>query len=266
MIVRSYRDFFPDIRNELPRAFDVIGDLCIIKIPGEILEIKSDIGEAILKANKHIKVVLLDRGVRGDLRVRDLEFIAGDERTSTEHREFGSRYRLDLAHVYFSPRLSGERERIASLVSPDERVLDMFCGVGPFTIPAAKRAKAVSAVDLNAKAIEFLNENVLLNKVRNVTAFCGDARRAFEDCMFDRIIMNLPQNSMDFLESALRRCERGVIHLYWICDDPVDASEIIKREIERAGREVNSVGWRELHGYSAREKLFCFDINIREIC
>lgn len=262
--MKTYRDAFPeDLRKKLPRAFDVVGDICIIKLPEELSPLRRDIGSAVLKAYKHIKVVCVDKGVKGEQRVRDVEVIAGEKRTETEHRENGCIYKLDIAQVYFSPRLSSERARIASLVDKREIVWDMFCGAGPFTIPIAKRAEKVCASDINEKAIECLRENIKRNRVGNISAFCGNARDAFEGYKFDRIVMNLPHSSTDFLDCALEKCSKGTIHLYKICNDPATVSKIIAEKANAAGRDIEGMNVKELHGYSVTEKLFCFDVMLR---
>ena len=258
--MRTYRDLFPEeLKEKLPRAFDVVGDICIIKMPEALLPIKKDVGMAILKAYRHIKVVCLDRGVKGEQRIRDLEWITGEKRTETEHRENGCRYRIDLSAVYFSPRLAGERARVSSLVNENEVVLDMFCGAGPFAIPAAKMAREVFAVDINERAVDFLKENMRLNRIMNIVPLCGDARDSFAGMRFDRVIMNLPHSSMSFLNVGLERCkEKATIHLYWMCEDPEAVEEEIAR---RAGRPVD-IETIQLHGYSSKENLFCFDISV----
>jgi len=259
----GYRDLFPEgLRERLPRAFDVVGDICIIKLPEEFLPIRKSVGSAILKTYKHMRVVCIDGGVTGDQRVRDLEIIAGERRTETEHRENGCRYRLDVAQVYFSPRLSGERALIASLTGRGESVWDMFCGVGPFSIPIAKAAREVCASDINENAIRYLRENMKLNRVKNIDPFCGDARDAFRDKKFDRVVMNLPHCSLDFLDCALERCGGGTIHLYRICRDPPAVCKEIKNRAQEENRVVEGIDVRKLHGYSVTDSLFCFDIRI----
>jgi len=260
--MRTYRDIFPeDLRKRLPRAFDIVGDICIIKLPDDLISLRRDVGAAILKAYKHVKVVCMDKGVRGEQRVRDVEVIAGENRTETEHRENGCRYRLDVAQVYFSPRLSSERARIVSLVKENEKVWDMFCGAGPFSIPVAKAAREVYASDINGAAVRYLKENMRLNRVSNINTFNGDARFAFKDQKFDRIIMNLPHSAMDFLDCAFERCDYCTIHLYAICDEPHALCNKIEQMIDK--REIEKMDVKEVHGYSASEKLFCFDIVVK---
>src|SRR6267143_1087133 len=127
--VRSYRDLVeipPRFRSLLPKAFDAIGDIIILRMPDELREFEREIGGAILRWNPKVRTVAVDEGVKGELRVRRVRIVAGEARTRTEHVEFGLRYLVDSEHAYFSPRLGSERWRVARQVRPEEVVVDMF--------------------------------------------------------------------------------------------------------------------------------------------
>src|SRR5574341_2489045 len=112
-------------------AFDQIGDIVIVKIPDGLAGKKAVVAEAILANVKTAKAVFAQASaVRGDFRVRDLEFLSGENRTVTEYKEHGCRFKVDVAKTYFSPRLSTERQRIANLVADDETIENLFPGVG----------------------------------------------------------------------------------------------------------------------------------------
>jgi len=98
----------------VPKSFDIVGDIAVIRVPEGVEEHKRAIAEAIMRANKQVKTVLNQtRPVHGTLRLRGLEWISGEKKTTTIHREFGCAYKIDLTKAYFSPRLSHERNRIA---------------------------------------------------------------------------------------------------------------------------------------------------------
>ena len=106
----DYRMFLPeDIRDILPNSFDCVGDLIIVKIEDELLPYKERIGEALIKVNRNVRLVLMDGGVKGELRIRELEPIAGSGGTETRHKESGVTMITDPAKVYFNPRLATER-------------------------------------------------------------------------------------------------------------------------------------------------------------
>jgi tRNA (guanine37-N1)-methyltransferase len=158
-------------------------------------------------------------GVEGEFRLRSLKHLAGEKRTLTLHRENGCVFRVDVARCYFSPRLSTERLAIAGQVAPRERVLNMFAGVGPFSIPIAKTAGArVTSCEINEYACDLHEENDRLNKVQDkVRVIRGDAAElpTEEKSKFDRVLMPHPSQADKFLPAALAMAKkRAVIHYY----------------------------------------------------
>ena len=241
----------PELLSVVPQAFDIIGDIVIIEIPTQLKSCQSLIGEAILKTHKSIKTVLAKAGdITGVYRVRDYTFIAGEQKTQTIHREFGCIYYVDVAKAYFSPRLSHEHERVASLAKPGEVVADLFAGVGPFSVLIGKKCPQakVYAIDLNPDAVELLKVNVRVNRVENrVFPVCGDARELSLGKLkgaADRVIMNLPETAIDFVDAACKtvKLQGGVVHFYGFVRSP-DTLESLKQRfseaVERDGRHVD---------------------------
>jgi tRNA (guanine37-N1)-methyltransferase len=240
----------PHLLASLPRALDVIGDIAIIEIPPELKPHEKLVGAAILETHKNVRTVLAKAGaVSGTYRLRDFDVIAGDPRTSTVHKEFGCRFQVDVAKTYFSPRLSHEHERVASFVQKGETVVDLFAGVGPFSVLIAKNNQDVKvyAVDVNPQAVELLKKNILLNRVHDrVVPLLGDARQVFHNKLSgvaDRVIMNLPENAAEFIDVACKalKPEGGVVHFYSFVRLP-DSVDALKRRfteaVEMSGRKV----------------------------
>ncbi|MEM2909039.1 MAG: class I SAM-dependent methyltransferase family protein [Candidatus Bilamarchaeaceae archaeon] len=231
-----------ELKN-LITSYDVVGDIAIIEIPEELQHKESEIANAILKANKRIKVVARKCGkVESEFRVRPLKIIAGENRTETLHTEHGCRMRLDVAKVYFSVRLSHERKRIAELVKPGERILALFAGVGPFPLIIAKSQPSanVVAIELNPAAVRYMKENIKLNKIKNIIVEMGDARAIvlskYKD-FADRILMPLPRSADQFLDVAFAGAKNGcVVHIYAFgpIENPYEGIE--KRIFEEARR------------------------------
>ncbi|MGD1059875.1 MAG: methyltransferase [Methanomassiliicoccales archaeon] len=204
------------------------------------------------------------------MRVRDLEIIAGDANTETTHIEFGIKLLVDPAKAYFNPRLANERMRVASLVKNGETVLDMFAGVGPFSIMISKHARpgVVYAIDINPDAVSYMRRNVEMNKADKVIAIEGDAREVvFELPNVDRIVMNLPHSAIDFFADALIRLNfGGTIHLYHICDRN-DIDVIVEQLIVQArgmGVEVEMTRKEEMKTYSPSMSVFSVDLVFRK--
>lgn len=208
--------------SQVYSAFDQIGDIVIIKIPNELMPKKKFIADTILAHVKSAKAVFAQVSpVRGDYRVRNLEFIAGENRTITEYREHGCRFRVDVAKTYFSPRLSTERLRIANMVGEGETIVNMFAGVGTYSILMARMNKTckVYSIDSNAVAAELCEANAKLNKVQDrVVSIHGDAGEVIKDKLAgqaDRVLMPLPESAKEFVDSAvLALKKKGVVHYF----------------------------------------------------
>jgi len=226
----------PYLLASFPRAIDIVGKVAIVEIPPELEEHKRTVGEAILKAHKQIQTVLAKMSaVRGTKRLREYEVIAGSGETETVHREHGCIYHLDVRKVYFSPRLSFEHKRVASQVKANETVIDMFAGVGPFSILIAKMHKDVKvyAIDVNPDAVRYLERNAIANSVLDrVIPILGDAKKVIPKKLrgiADRVIMNLPEKAFKYIDAACEaiKPEGGVIHYYSFADglNPIEKAE-----------------------------------------
>jgi tRNA (guanine37-N1)-methyltransferase len=241
----------PHLLASLPRALDLIGDIAVIDIPPELKTHKRVIGEALLKTHKNVRTVLAKVGaVAGTYRLRELELIAGEHRTTTVHKEHGCQYHVDVATAYFSPRLSTEHNRVASLVQKGETVVDLFAGVGPFSVLIARKNADVRvyAVDINPEAVEFLKRNIRLNRVDNrAIPIQGNARQAVEERLLgvaDRVIMNLPEKALEFVDAACKAVKPsgGTVHYYAFIrlpDSLGDAQQRFSEAVEKAGRKVD---------------------------
>lgn len=207
--------------SELYGAFDQIGNIIIIRIPDSLSSKKKTIGETLLQKVKTAKSVFYQSSpVEGNFRIRNLELLAGEDNTETEYKEHGCRFRVDVQKAFFSPRLSTERERIANIINDGEIVINMFGGVGMFSIIAAKKKKCtVYNIDINPYAIELCKKSISLNKLKGqVETIIGDASKIIEERLVDkgdRILMLLPERSDEFLGSAIKATKScGIIHYY----------------------------------------------------
>jgi tRNA (guanine37-N1)-methyltransferase len=205
--------------------------------------------------------------IEGELRVREWDVLAGDD-TETVHREYGCSFALDIARVYFSPRLATERHRVTEQVREGERVFDMFAGVGPFAVPAAKRGAEVVGVDLNPVAVEYLRQNAERNGVADrVTAIEEDVREAAEAYQdwADRVVMNLPHSAGEFLDTAVSlAADECVLHYYDIQHDadPFGPGEASIREATGDEYEVTVLDRRVVRSYAPHEENVCLDVRL----
>jgi tRNA (guanine37-N1)-methyltransferase len=239
-----------ELLERVPQALDVIGDIAILEIPSELKAYQTQIGQAILCMHSNVRTVLAKAGaISGVYRVRDLTLIAGENKTTTVHKEFGCQYHVDVAKAYFSPRLSHEHERVAGLVGAGETVADLFAGVGPFSVLIGKRNPSVKvyAVDLNPDAVELLKVNVRVNRVENrVFPVLADAREIATGKLHgkaDRVIMNLPETALDFVDAACNAIKPtgGVVHFYAFVRAPDSVADLkahFSAAVSENGRKV----------------------------
>ncbi len=209
--------------SRVRNSYDIIGDIAIIVLLGASKDDARRVGETLMNVHRNVKTVLAQTGpVSGDLRLRKLEYIAGERKTITVHRESGCAFSVDVAKCYFSPRLSYERMRLARQVTEGETVVNMFAGVGCFSILIIKYSSAgkVYSIDINPIAFQYMQENIRLNRVYGkVIPILGDAKEAIEKKLrhiADRILMPLPGKAFGYLPSALLALmeREGWIHYY----------------------------------------------------
>jgi tRNA (guanine37-N1)-methyltransferase len=242
-----------DKLDEIKKSFDIIGEIVILEIPEEYDEYKFIIGEAALKFTKRRSVYRKTSEIKGIIRTRELEHLAGDDVSETVHKEFGSRLLLDVKKVYFSPRLASERRRISNQIKDNEIVIDMFAGIGPFSISIAREHNVkIYSIDINPDAFKYLKENIDLNKLKGtIIPLFGDVGEVLVSLNLksDRIIMNLPGTAWNFLDTAIKSLKPGgTLHYYEFASD---YQKPIERIIETAyPRNVEILNTRKVKSKS----------------
>lgn len=264
--VKSYNDILKEKGIKIDSiSIDFIGEIAIIKLKD--CENVEDVAHAIMEANRHIKTVCIDRGVKDDYRIRDIKIVAGEENTETIHTEYGVKMKMDISKVYFSPRLAGERMRIAKQVGNKDIVIDMFAGIAPFGLIIAKYAKPekIYAIDKNPYAIKYAKDNVRINKMEDIIEVKeGDAEKIIQKLPYaNHIIMNLPHKSFYFLPYAIRRGK--IIHYYEILEKNRidDRVKDIKNLAEKENYEAEIKDVRIVGSYSPSKLKFGIDIEIK---
>jgi tRNA (guanine37-N1)-methyltransferase len=248
-------------------SYERLGDIVIVDEDDP--DRAADVAEAVTASDLPVATVLNRASeVKGDLRVRDWEVLAGDG-TDTVHREYGFEYRLDVAEVFFSPRLATERHRVTEQATAGERAVDMFAGVGPFVVPFAAAGADAVGIDLNPAAVRFLRENAERNGVADrVTAVGGDVREVAPEFAgeADRLVMNLPHSADAFLDAAATLAgEDCVLHYYDIQheDDPFGPGEAAVREaFEAEGHDVSVLTRHVVRSYAPHELNVCLDVRL----
>ncbi len=260
----------------LPRSFDVVGSrdkaVAIVEIRSELKDKEKIIAKTLIKLNRNIKSVLKKISEREDIfRLRKYKLLAGDRNTEVMHKEFGCILKVDPRKVYFSPRESTERLRVAKQVRGKETVLVMFSGVAPYAIAVAKfnPGAMVYCIELNPAAHKYAIENVKLNKmeeritllVGNVTDVCKKLKMKF-----DRVVMPLPRGAYQFLQTAMSLTKKnGIVHFYhWAHEDDLfsEAVKLIKEEAKKQGKKTRVLKKRKVLPYGPRKWKVVLDFKI----
>lgn len=255
-----------------PKAFDSFGNIAVMEIPKELNKKKKLIGETLLLMNPRFETVCsIESDHKGKFRVQKVKVIAGKKQTIAKYKEYGCTFLIPLGKVFFSPRLSGERTRIAGLIQEGEVVGAWFSGVGPYPIIFAKHSKMASAVaiELNPFGHKYAKMNAELNKVKNVEFIKGDVKKVYKKFKrkFDRIAMPLPHTGYQFLKEAFFCAKpNAVIHMYEIIhkgDYSLPESQIFA-EAKKAKRSVEIIYRNKVREFSPTKEQVVFDVKVLE--
>ncbi|KAK8826372.1 hypothetical protein WA538_001510 [Blastocystis sp. DL] len=246
-----------------PTSFEQVGSIVHVNLDDALLPYKYVIGQVLLDKVPSCRTVVNKVGkIVSPWRTFDMEVLAGEKDTHVTVREGSCVYSFDYSKVYWNARLHREHLRLVDSFSRSDVVADMFCGVGPFALPAAKRGCRVFANDLNPNCFAALRDNIRRNHVeRLVTPFNMDAR-AFVAMLarmaipVTQVIMNLPASAETFCD-VFRTCFADAstplprIHCYMFSNqkDPIADSisrleEVLQRKL--AGGAVEGRVVREV--------------------
>lgn len=202
----------------VPEGWERLGEVVVVRLPEALRPHGRAVGQAFAEA-LGARCVVDDRaGVAGELREMRNEILFGDDPVATTV-ENGIKYRLDASRIMFSSGNLAERIRASQVDAAGETVIDMFAGIGYFTLPMAKfsGAKRVIAAEKNPVSFRYLAENVKLNKVEHVVEpWHGDNRDLPFEGTADRVLMGYFPDCAKFLPKALAllKPEGGRIHYH----------------------------------------------------
>lgn len=205
-------------------------------------------------AKKHnVKTIIKINKIEGDKREPQIKILYGKE-TETIHKENNCLFKLDLAKVMWSKGNNNERIRIANLVKEDETVIDMFAGIGYFSIPIGKfsPAQKIISTEINHNSYYYLKENIRINKITNIEPFLGDNRDIVPDFKGDRIIMGYVKTTHHFLDTAINSLNKnGILHYHETVPDKLINTRPIKRIREAAeDRDVELLNIQKIKRYA----------------
>ena len=225
----------------------IIGDIYLSKSNTNIKQIK--------KQFPYIKTICKLSGISGEFRKPKIKKLFG-ESTITTHREHGISYNLDVSKVMFSQGNHFEKRRLMNLVKPNETVVDMFAGIGYFTLPIAKKVKQIYAIEKNTESYNFLEQNIRQNYLSNVTAINGDCRKQKIGKTADRIIMGYFPGTKKFLPAALKLAKDNcIIHYH-------ELGENVKEILKQLPKKAKVLAMRKVKSYSPKKNHYVIDFKL----
>ncbi|UZE94337.1 MAG: DNA cytosine methyltransferase [Candidatus Pacearchaeota archaeon] len=198
--------------------------------------------EKFLKKFPKIKTICIRIGkIKGKLRKPQIKVIlsrAKTKKTETIHKESGILYKLDIKKVMFAKGNINERHRIAKISRKNDIVIDMFAGIGYFSLPLTKKVNNVYSIELNPQAYRYLVQNIKLNKIKNIKAIRGDCQKIVPrlEIKADRIIMGYLPSPFPYLKISFKVAKKGTIIHYSCLILRKNPKQEIKKLVEKISR------------------------------
>lgn len=241
---------------QVPSGWQVIGDIIIVCIPETLEDKKIMIAEALLSMYPRCRTVVRDFGIEGQFRQPKRELLIGSE-TETIHKEHGCFFKQDVTKVMYSKGNLEERKRMSRL-GEGEIVVDMFAGIGYFSIPMAvhSRPKKITGIEINPESFAYLKENIRLNKVEEIFApIYGDCSKVTPEGTADRVLMGYVGTTHHYLEPAIKALKKsgGILHYHETVPESLARTrpqERIKKAACALGKKMEILKTRRIKKYS----------------
>uniref|UniRef100_A0A8C3RAH9 tRNA wybutosine-synthesizing protein 2 homolog n=1 Tax=Cyanoderma ruficeps TaxID=181631 RepID=A0A8C3RAH9_9PASS len=218
-----------ELERDVPHAWQRHGDLVLLSedsfkaAPWERLG--SALWETVASALGARRVARRGRVMPDGMRTPSVTLLLG-QHGWVEHVDNGIRYTFDVTKCMFSPGNITEKLRVASLPCSGEVVVDLYAGIGYFTLPFLVHAGAafVHACEWNNHAVEALHRTLVLNGVRDrCHIHAGDSRQLQLRDVADRVNLGLIPSSEEGWPAACRVLKKdtgGVLHIHHNVETP----------------------------------------------
>ncbi|TDQ57618.1 23S rRNA m(5)U-1939 methyltransferase [Mesocricetibacter intestinalis] len=224
----------PELNLLLPELTALLRSFSAPRLLGHIELVAADNGIAMLLRH-HKNLAPKDRTLLLDFaRERGIMLFVQDDRQLSRITEANPLYRLPPAlELNFDIRdfiqINAELNRRMVSTALDwldlnqsDNVLDLFCGMGNFTLPLGRRAKSAIGIEGVEAMVEKARINAEQNQCENVKFYRTDLDKSFDDqpwaaCRFDKILLDPPRSGAAFALKALCRLQARRI-LYVSCN------------------------------------------------
>ncbi|WP_129596298.1 class I SAM-dependent methyltransferase [Methanohalophilus profundi] len=246
----------PEELEKIPSGWQILGNIIVVTISEKIIHRGGEIAEELLNMYPFCDTVVRDLGINGSLRQPKRQLVSGNT-TETIHKENGCYFKLDVTEVMYSKGNLREKNRMSKLGN-GEIVVDMFAGIGYFTIPMAvhSQPEQIYSIELNPVSFGYLKDNVRLNDVQHIVQpLNGNCAEVTPKGVADRVIMGYVGGTADYLHVAIDALNKkgGMLHFHealaenLMFDRPIGQ---IKKAAKMQGRNVEIMECRSIKKYS----------------
>ncbi len=200
----------------------------------------------------HVKTIIKINKIHGNKRQPQIQILYGED-TQTIHKENKCLFKLDLSQVMWSKGNTNERLRIAQLVKDNETIIDMFAGIGYFSIPIAVHAnpQKIHSIEINPNSYKYLKENIKLNKINNINPILGDCKEITPHYKADRIIMGYIKTTHHYLKTAINSLNKnGTIHYHETAPEKLIPTRPLNRIKKSTNRKFKILNIQKIKKYS----------------
>ncbi|MHA1612518.1 MAG: class I SAM-dependent methyltransferase, partial [Promethearchaeota archaeon] len=208
----------------VPKGFQDLNHRVILKLHPDLQEYAEEIASKIPEILPSV-IAVWNRGqIKGKFRTpMGLTHLWGDPSTEVIITENNVRYKFDFTKIMFAKGNIHERNLLPKKIQQGELIIDMFAGIGYFSLGMGKtgRAEHIYSIEWNPDAFKYLQENIKLNHIEEyITPIFGDCKENITNLVTkgifaDRIVMGLLPAPVDAISYALRATKpSGTIIVY----------------------------------------------------
>ncbi|RAH09457.1 MAG: hypothetical protein CMA04_003500 [Methanobacteriota archaeon] len=281
MIQTLFKDHGQDVIdyliNDLPKRWERFDDVAVLPI-NTFSDPKWDVIDRNLLWNEVANALNVNRLFRkgeifGEKRESTAELLIGTN-PDVKRIEHGVKFVYRVTDCMFSQGNLNERKRMGDLNLIEENVLDLYAGIGYYTLPMLVRANAkhVTATEWNANALRDLKKGLKENKVeKRCTVLEGDNRKHGNSLhgKFDRVVLGLLPQPWEGIETAIQSLKStgGVLHIHGISssDKPEEWEKEVIQKLSKFNRKIQPIKSIKIKSYAPHWDHRVLDIEVRTL-
>ncbi|XP_041845952.1 tRNA wybutosine-synthesizing protein 2 homolog [Melanotaenia boesemani] len=242
-----------ELRGDLPHNFQRHGDLVLLGDNCFTLPLWDKMGDqlwsVVAKGLGAQRLARMSRISKDGFRSPVVSVLLGDH-SWVRHVDNGISYEFDVTKCMFSAGNITEKLRVAGFNCREETVVDLYAGIGYFTLPYLVHAKAshVHACEWNPDSVKALQKNLEANRVSDrCTIYQGDNRQLQLCNVADHVNLGLIPSSEDGWPVACRLLKRstgGILHIHQNVTSPIQSTAANDPNQRLSGKKADREAWQ----------------------